>query len=370
MMIPLEPELAPLYRAKQALSDQLLRANRADGLVLRSRSVEKAVAAAASGQNVHAVGIGRKIVEGIPTDTMCVQIYVTQKLAPSLIGDNALPSEVEGVPTDVIESAPAFLLPAVTAAEEIAVPGVDGIFALATAPQPCSADRRRRQRPVRAGISTGHIAITAGTISCFCRSVRPGDNPEQVYVLSNNHVYADVNNASPGDLLLQQGRADGGGAADEIARLDRFVFMNLGGVIPNRVDGAIGRLSPGVSFDPEICSIGRINGTAQAFQGMRVRKHGRTTGLTEGAVTSINYDALVGMDHMDPSVVARFVDQIRVERTAPHPTFGLGGDSGSLVVTSEGTDAVGLYFAGPDSGFYGIANPIGAVLAELQIELI
>lgn len=370
-MKPKAPELASLYQAKKALSAQLLGAGRAGGLAPRTRSVDKAMAAAANGQNVHAVGIGHKIVDGQPTDEMCVRIYVSQKLAPSLLGANALPPQVDGMPTDVIESAPAFLLPTVAAAEEIAVPGLEGIASLSPAAlQPCSALRRQRQRPVRGGISTGHFSITAGTIACFCRSVRKGDDPEQVYVLSNNHVYADVNNASPGDSLLQQGRLDGGGAADQIATLDRFVFMQLGGTTPNRVDGAIGALLPGVDFISEICSIGQLTGTADAFEGMRVRKHGRTTGLTEGIVTDISYDALVGMDHADPSIVALFDDQIRVERAAPHPAFGLGGDSGSLVVSAEGVNAVGLYFAGPDSGFYGIANPIDAVLADLEITLI
>jgi hypothetical protein len=369
--MPTESELSTLHRAKKALSDRLLRSDRRDGLVLRSRSVDKAVAAAASGQNVHAVGIGRKIVDGHPTDSLCVRIYVTQKLAPSLLGNHTLPPEIEGVPTDIIESSPAFLLPAVTAAEEIAVPGLEGASVLPPAAlQPCSAARRRRQRPVRGGISTGHFAITAGTLSCFCRSVRQGDDPEQIYALSNNHVYADVNNSALGDSLLQQGRADGGMPEEEFARLDRFVFMNLDGVTPNRVDGAIGALLPGVPVDPEICSIGRITGTAQAVEGLRVRKHGRTTGLTGGVITDVDYDALVGMDHMDPSIVAFFEDQLRIERTAPFPVFGLGGDSGSLVVTAEGTSAVGLYFAGPDSGLYGLANPIDSVLSELEITLI
>lgn len=369
-MMPRGPESEALYRAKQVVSRSLLRTDRSDGLALRSRSVERAVAAAASGRNVHAVGIGHKIVEGQVTDTLCVRIYVTQKLAPSLLGNSVLPPEIDGVPTDVIESAPAFLLPDVAAAEEIAVPGIEGIAAVPAALQPCSAARKRRQRPVRGGISTAHFTVTAGTLSCFCRSTRGEDDPEQVFVLSNNHVYADVNNANPGDPLFQPGPMDGGTAADTIAQLSRFVPIQLGGVLPNRVDCAIGALAQDVNFDPAICSIGRITGRAEAFEGMRVRKHGRTTGLTEGSVTDIAYDALVGMDHLDPSIVALFDDQIRVERVAPHAVFGLGGDSGSLVVTSEGVNAVGLYFAGPESGHYGIASPIDAVRAELEIELI
>jgi hypothetical protein len=103
---------------------------------------------------------------------------------------------------------------------------------------------------------------------------------------------------------------------------------------------------------------------------MLVRKHGRTTGYTEGEVTDDAYDALVGMDHNDPSVVALFEDQMRIERTPPYPEFGLGGDSGSLVVRRDGPAAVGLYFAGPQSGVYGIANHIQDVLNELEVQLL
>ncbi|MHC4622237.1 MAG: hypothetical protein ACYTEQ_31270, partial [Planctomycetota bacterium] len=48
----------------------------------------------------------------------------------------------------------------------------------------------RLDRPVPIGVSTGHPNITAGTIGCRVRK-----NGE-VYALSNNHVYADENNAS------------------------------------------------------------------------------------------------------------------------------------------------------------------------------
>lgn len=298
--------------------------------------------------NVHAVGVGKKWVEGEETPVDAVRIYVTQKLPRSLLREqDVLPPAIDGIPTDVIESPPALLM----------------------GTPPCSVDRMRRQRPIVGGISTGHPSITAGTLACFCHSTRPGDDEEVVFVLSNNHVYADMNRAALGDPLLQQGRRDGGGPGDEIADLARFVTIALGGTVPNRVDAAIGRLRPDVPFTNTVCSIGAITGTDRAVEDMRVRKHGRTTGYTEGVVTDENYDAIVGMDHHNPSVVALFRGQMRVERTAPFPAFGLGGDSGSLVVRRDSSEAVGLYFAGPPSGTYGIANHIEDVLREMEIRL-
>lgn len=340
------------------IPENVLSAKRvASQLLLRPAAVTEAplgfevsVAAAVerADRNVHAVGVGRKRVAGSDTDVTAVRLYVAQKLPLSLLTeDNRLPTEINGVPTDVIESPPAFVM---------------GVPA-------CSVDRRLRQRPVIGGISSAHVLVTAGTLACVCRSTRAGDDPDAVFVLSNNHVYADVDKAAVGDALLQHSPNDGGTAADQIATFERAVGIALGGLTPNAVDAAIGRLIGGVPFLPGVCTLGAISGTDRATEAMLVRKHGRTTGYTEGIVTDESYDAVVGMDHHDPSVVALFRGQIRIERTAPFATFGLGGDSGSLVMRRDTQEAVGLYFAGPPSGTYGIANPIDDVLHELEISL-
>jgi hypothetical protein len=142
--------------------------------------------------------------------------------------------------------------------------------------------------------------------------------------------------------------------------------MYLGGMKSNRVDAAIAILLGEASYRREICTIGKVRGTASVKEGMKVCKHGRTTGYSEGTVTDIAYDALVGMD----GGVAKFGDQIRIERSLPYTSFGEGGDSGSLVVARGSNKAIGLYFAGPDSGSYGVANPIADVLKELEIGLL
>lgn len=350
--------------AKQAVSSSLLRAGSRGGVVRRSATFRVAAAVEHARQNVHAVGVGRKVVNGKETSELCVRVYVVQKLAESLLPPAfRVPEQIDGVPTDIIESAPAFLL---ARKSRTSKPPKN---ATSAAPA-CSDNRRKRQRPLVAGISAGHFQITAGTIGYFCRSTRHGDSPADKFLLSNNHVFADVNNGHPGDDILQPGAADGGVAADRVADLTRFVPIRLGGSLPNRVDAAIARIVPGVAHNVELCSIGPITGTAKATEGTLVRKHGRTTGYTEGKVTDESYDALVGMDHNDPDVVALFEDQLRIERTPPHATIGLGGDSGSLVVARDSAVAVGLYFAGPPSGFYGIANHIQDVLTELEIQLL
>jgi hypothetical protein len=93
-----------------------------------------------------------------------------------------------------------------------------------------------RDRPAPSGISIGHIAITAGTLSCLVV-----DNTDKTLcILSNNHVLANENAGVPGDAIVQPGVADGGTSpADDIATLKRFVMINATG---NTVDCAIGQV--------------------------------------------------------------------------------------------------------------------------------
>lgn len=325
------------------------------------------------GANVHAVGVGRKVVNGEPTDELAVRIYVLQKLAVSAIPPRDLvPEALEGIPTDIIESPPAFIQQPRKKTEVAAVPAAasEGSARPVVAAGNCTDDRRRRQRPLVAGISVAHHDVTAGTIGYFCRSTRHGDSPDDIFILSNNHVLANVNQGLVGDDIYQPGPADGGTHGDLVASLHRFVRMRIGGDVANRVDAAIALLPAGEQPGASVCGIGKIDGTDNADEEMRVRKHGRTTGFTEGVVTDISVDSLIGMDHNDPEVVALFQGQMRIERAGASAVFGLGGDSGSLVVSKTNRRAVGLYFAGPESGVYGLANHISDVLSQLEVELI
>src|SRR5690349_8385523 len=55
--------------------------------------------------NVMGVGLGPKIVNGAPTEETAVRFYVEKKVPPAaLLEANLLPSEIEGVPTDVIQT--------------------------------------------------------------------------------------------------------------------------------------------------------------------------------------------------------------------------------------------------------------------------
>jgi hypothetical protein len=218
------------------------------------------------------------------------------------------------------------------------------------------------ERPVPIGVSTGHPQITAGTIGC-----RVVDQSGNVYALSNNHVYANKNDAKKGDCALQPGAYDGGvDPYDCIGFLKDWENIDFSGA-DNQMDAAIAYSSTnelGYST-PTVGGYGApdSNPTSAAVN-MQVKKYGRTTGLTKGDVEETNVTINVCYEARGPFLCtksAKFVGQIGISPG----TFSAGGDSGSLIVTQEGNNPVGLLFAG--SATRTIANPIELVLTRFGV---
>lgn len=350
-----------LVEAKKSLLSRLLTEEKRRGgrQVFRHLRVADAVNAAET--NLHSIGIGKKYVAGKSTDQLCVRLYVVQKMAPSLLPKAAvLPAEIDGIVTDVIESPRAFVLSAAAPPAPAPPPA-----------QTCTDLRTRSQRPVLGGISASHSDVTDGTIACICRSVAADDDPDDRYILGNNHVFANINRPNPGVLdLLQPSPSDGGTlATDRIATLHKFHPINLGDLSSNTVDAAIGKLLPGIEWRPEICSIGPIKGMAAGHEGMEVCKHGRSTGYTEGVLVDESVTVQgIGMSHHNFNLIADFQDQFRVESASGAGPFCAPGDSGALILNRQTREAVGMLFAG--DGAAGIVNPIQDIMNALQITIV
>ena len=344
-----------LIAAKNTLSASLLRARARGGAVSMIAAHTVAAARKNAGRNVHAVGVGRKIVKGKWTATMCVRLYVVEKIAESVIPLAArLPKRIAGLPTDVIASPPARIHQAIQAAT-------------------CTKDRRTRRRPVVGGISAAHGLVSKTTLGCFCHSVRAGE-ADRLYMLSCNHAFANLDRGSPGDAILQPSTGDRGVVADLVGRLARSVPIRLDGK-PNSVDAAIAQIAPAVKYRNEICTVGPLAGIVSATEGMIVCKHGRTTGYTEGKVTDVSMDPF--FEDYAGQGSALFVDQLRIEPTVGYNAppgeaeyqgwFAAPGDSGSVIVEKSSRRAVGLHFG----GMFGIsvANPIAEVCRQLEITI-
>jgi hypothetical protein len=309
--------------------------------------------------NVVGVGVGLKSRSGRATGEFALIALVRRKVPEAALAPQDLvPSEADGVPTDVME--------------------VGDLRALA---------RTDRARPAPGGVSIGHYQVTAGTLGAVVRDRTTGRR----LILSNNHVLANSNAASPGDAILQPGAIDGGrDPLDRIARLDRFApiafieepsscgvadaVVVVGNAIAaaigskhrlsahrydpqatNRVDAALAMPVDDGAVSDEILDIGVPAGTAPAELAMRVRKSGRSSSFTTGEVTVL--DATVTVGYGEKS--ARFEGQI-VTGPMSEP-----GDSGSLLISADTLLVVGLLFAGSQQAT--IFNPIDAVVNALGI---
>lgn len=308
-------------------------------------------------KNVVAVGWGYKEVTGEKTDLKAIICSVIKKepLA-DLKKKDVIPIEIRGILTDVKETGTIKALKA----------------------------RTDRWRPALGGVSIGHEWITAGTLGCLVS--RKGE----VFILSNNHVLADSNNAPLGSPILQPGKYDGGGLIDRIATLESFVPLVFVGSdegckigqtlakmanffarkahrhtrlnaistreVTNRVDAAIARPVDLNMVKNEILELGKISGWENADLGMKVKKSGRTTGVTSGEITQV--DVMTNVQYGEK--IALFVDQLMIEPGG----FSGGGDSGSAVL-SEDNNLVALLFAGSDECT--VINPIEFVFIDLEV---
>lgn len=212
----------------------------------------------------------------------------------------------------------------------------------------------------------GFLYCTVGTVGALL------EGAGTLYALSNAHVYANQGSKTAGgpvvvgangDRILQPGRVDmqavacGSPAeidAAEIGRLWAYQPIVFSKKAKNRIDAAIARLSVAAENNtPD--GLGTPSSTvAEPTLGQEVQKHGRTTGWTAGTVTGLNAKVLVRYD----KGVARFVGQVVVQGS--NGPFSAAGDSGALIMTSEGNQPVALLFAGSPSTTVG--NPIQEVL--------
>lgn len=300
-------------------------------------------------RNVVLVYRDRKVVGGLDVGRPALRVGVTKKLPlTQLKPDDQIPKMFEGMETDVYED----VMP--------------------------KALRTGRYRPMPGGVSGGHPRITAGTV-----------NPMVIhgvkYIISNNHVLANSNDAELGDQTWQPGPHDGGQPSDTIGHLLRWVqihfeddpstcpianmiigFFNFlaklfrrhsrlctKSVEFNTVDAAIARAVNDNDLADEILDIGVPAGFAEAHLSDAIKKSGRTTEVTHGTV--LDTEGAAKVDYGSHGV-AMFENQIITTKIAE------GGDSGSLVLNDR-NEIVGLLFAG--SNTMTIVNKISNVIDAL-----
>ena len=307
--------------------------------------------------NVIATGVGYKITGGQKTTTACIVCSVTKKVTASqLSSQDMVPATLEGTLTDVVQTGIISALQSTT----------------------------NKHRPAPGGVSIGHRDITAGTLGCLVQK------DGQKFILSNNHVLANSNQAEIGDPIFQPGPYDGGSYPDDhIADLEDFVPINIIGLPSecpiatgtasllngiaellgsqvrmqainrqapeNLVDAAIARPLNPEDVSDEILQIGTIQGTAAGELGMAIKKSGRTTGLTTGVIEQVDVSVNV---QFGQNQIAMFTDQLMAG------AMSQGGDSGSAVM-DDNNRLAGLLFAGSDTTT--VINRIENVFSALGV---
>jgi hypothetical protein len=126
---------------------------------------------------ISGVGIGKKIVNGIPTDEDAIMVFVQSKVDKETVNKQnndlcMIPSEIDGIPTDVFECG-----------EIVKMAGL-----------------KERKRPIKPGYSVSHGKVTAGTIGGIFY-----DKDGDVVILSNFHVLTPDGKAKIGDIIYQPG---------------------------------------------------------------------------------------------------------------------------------------------------------------------
>jgi hypothetical protein len=296
-----------------------------ENLEIKNRAAERLL-----GQpGVVAVGLGSKEVGDEPTGELAIKVFVKVKRAPRDVPpEELIPPEIDGIPTDVIESGEIHL---------------DADPSGAVIEDEDTDDTR--YRPLTGG---GRIAredsSQIGTMGCLL--VDPGDLTK-VYGLTNFHVMnaSDVPALAVGTSKV--GQPTGSGSVTDCCS-DLFGKFAGGAKDADR-DEALVRLDPGTQWLAEILEIGVVSGKHAVTQAeatpqtYKVRKRGARTRLTGGVVRALN-------------ATTHQADNVVVVKPNPNPNagtktvfFGYPGDSGSAVV-NQASEVVSLHYAHDDSG--------------------
>jgi hypothetical protein len=211
--------------------------------------------------------------------------------------------------------------------------------------------------PVKMGTSGGSAKDSSKAFCCGGTLGASVCYDGDQHILSNNHILARSGSATVGEDDVQPGLID---------NLCRSTGANIvgdfaGNLVPlgtANVDAALSKARFGM-VSAEILDIGVPSSTIQAATiHLPVMKSGRTTGFTTGTIQVIN--ARVSIQYQKDcnsgkKFTVSFINQIVTG------AMSAGGDSGSLLVSNNGTpNPVGLLYAGSSSTT--IYNPIQHVV--------
>lgn len=278
-------------------------------------------------ENIIGIALGYKVTNGFYTGMKCLKVFVRKKFPCARLNPSeVIPKFYNGILTDVIEIGPLTFQ-----------------------------NLTYRIRPVEGGFSISSSNIpSSGSMCCL---VTDG---EYNYILSNNHVLANINTAPLGTSIIQPGLFDGGDPSkDVIATLDKFIpikFKSLFKRPINFVDCAIGKAVDPSILSPTIHYVGLVKGTKNAVLGSHAKKVGRSSDLTYGTIIAIS--GTFKLNFKEGTAI--FGDQIITNYMSQN------GDSGAPLIDVNDY-IIGMLMSGNET--ISVYNPINKVFESLNVKL-
>ena len=288
-------------------------------------------------ENVKGIALGFKWINNINTFEPCIHVLVNNKISDKYVSlKNRIPKVYMGIKTDVID---------------LEVLKQNNII---------SNSLKEKVRPLKGGYGISayddKYIFGFGTITCIV--TRKKLLSTDYFILSNYHVM--IRNDKKNANIMQPSVPDGGTTNDKVGVVTDFVPIKASNSYlspTNYVDCAIAKISK-VLASNLIGIVGKIKGVGEASLGLKVKKIGKNTGVTEGIITSVG--ATIKAKVKDKGNVM-FKDQI-IASTNSAP-----GDSGSPLL-NENNEIIGLLI-GENAQGKSSFNDIKNVLKLLKVNI-
>ena len=193
---------------------------------------------------------------------------------------------------------------------------------------------------------------------------------------SNNHVTGECNHTPPGMHILSPSPLDASPSSPPpVAIGTHFALLPLNSGDPNQISLQETDAAVFLITRPDLVTSMQGNGfydtpadVGPLSANLRVKKVGRTTGLRAGTVLGeMVVPFYIPYKSNKFQSIVYFSGVWAVQGDGGN-TFSEPGDSGSLVVTLDGKQAVGVVFAGGNNVSYVL--PIGKILALFNMTLV
>lgn len=262
-----------------------------------------------------------------------------------------------------------------------AVSQADATASAAVIVTPYPAQEAKFALPIPLGVAGGNgdDSSTSGSYTYCCGGTLGAllSRGGSFYILSNTHVLGRSDQASTGEPAVQPSLVEvncNGAAANVVGHLSQFFNLETGA--SPKVDAAMAEIVSGAV--DTLGTIAQLGGTTVGGQptdgtpnpgpgvaptvGRTVAKSGGATGLTCATIMAVNTSIQVTYNkgcNSTTTFTTQYTNQVYITGQG----FCADGDSGSLIVTQDTADPVGLLYGGSDTDT--VANPVADVLQQL-----